>query len=353
MTQAKAAIRPADRTDNQALQELLLHSPQAGRVLLGWDRAPDFFARAAPYNESRVFVAEDESGIGGTVSCGLKSVLVQGERQRAAYVFDLAVAARARGQGWAKLLLAEVETWAQEKGADFLYAHVVGGNRAGLASFAAAGYRQVCLLESRPFAAWAPGKTQNDRARVAEEDDWATLGRLVHQEYQHHDLLRAECRDGLRALWEGLPGYQSNQVWVMGRPPVAVLGLWDYSSIGRAVLLRLPLELRAAQVLARLLRRAGLRLPPVPALGQPVRYGLLLGGAGNPEGLHALFRRTLAQAENLGLDAVLWAHDPRTPPGWPRMRSFGSSYHLVAKVLRPGPAATLGQRPIWVDPVDL
>jgi hypothetical protein len=53
------------------------------------------------------------------------------------------------------------------------------------------------------------------------------------------------------------------------------------------------------------------------------------------------------------MDALILFHDPRTSPAWLKALNFAGSYHLLAKVLRPGPAATLGERPLWVDPVDL
>ena len=353
MASAKATIRSAHRGDNEALLELAFRSPQAGRLLLALERSPDFFARAAPYDESRVFVAEDGSGIAGSVSCGLKSVLVQGQVQRAAYVFDLAVAIRARGQCYGQRLLAGAEAWAREKDADFLYAHVLGGNRAALATFTAARYRDVARLKSLLFPLPAPRRTPAEETRAVEEDDWPALGRLLHHQFRHHELLRAESEEKLRALWEGLPGYRAERVWVCGRPPEAILGLWDYSSIARAVLLRLPPEIRVIRAPFRLLRRAGLPLPAVPAAGQALRYGLILGGAGNPQHLHQLFLRALALARDLGLDALLLFHDPRTPPKWPKTLHLSGSYNLLATPLRPGPADRLGERPLWVDPVDL
>jgi len=353
MILTKSCIRIANRDDNETLQELIFRSPQAGRVLLGSDRSPGFFARAAPYDESRVFIAEEDAGVAGTVACGLKWVLVGGEVQRAAYIFDLAVAERARGQGHAKRLLAGAEAWARDYEADFLYAHVLAGNRAGLSAFAAANYRQVAWLTSRLLPVPARGRDGAQQTRVAEEDDWPSLGYLLQREFGSHDLLRAETAEGLRALWERLPGYRPDLVWVSGEPPAAVLGLWDYSPVGRAVLLRLPPELRIIPAVSRLLRRTGLPFPAVPGLGQPFRYGLLLGGGGSAQALQLLLQRALAEARKLGVDALVLFHDPRTPPAWLRALNFAGSYHLVAKVLRTGPAATLGERPLSVDPVDL
>ena len=355
MISVKPMIRFAAYSDNQALLDLIFRSPQAGRVLLGSDRSPDFFARAVPYDESRVFIAEEDAGVAGTVACGLKWVLVGGEVQRAAYIFDLAVAEWARGQGHAKRLLAGAEAWARDNEADFLYAHVLAGNRAGLGAFATADYRLVARLTSRlfPVPVSPRGRDGAEQARVVEEDDWPALGILVQHEFCDHDLRRAVTAEGLRALWEGLPGYRPQQVWVIGRPPAAVLGLWDYSPVCRAVLLRLPPELRMIPAVSRLLRRVGLPFPAVPGLGQPFRYGLLLGGGGSPQALKLLLQRALAEARNLGVDALILFHDPRTPPPWLRALNFAGSYHLMAKVLRAGPATTLGERPLWVDPVDL
>lgn len=348
-----AAIRTATADDNEALLELIFHSPQSGRLLLGSDRRPDFFARSVPYDESRVLVAEDGSGILGTVSCGLKSVLVGGESQRAAYIFDLAVAGRARGQGWAGRLLSQAEAWARERGAHLLYAYVLGGNRAGLRTFLAAGYREAARLVIRLFLIAAAPPAAGEGVRTVEEGDWPALARLVWWEFQGYDLLRAEIGHRLRELWAGLPGHRLDRVWAWGQPPTAVLGLWDYSAVSRAVPLRLPPELRLLAALSRPLRRLGLTLPPLPQVGQPLRYGLLLGAAGDDQGLRSLFLRVMAEARELGLDALLLFHDARTPPQWPPVRSFSGWYHLMAKPLRPDPAHSLGERPVWVDPVDL
>ncbi len=104
---------------------------------------------------------------------------------------------------------------------------------------------------------------------------------------------------------------------------------------------------------SRLLRRARLPFPEVPSPGQPFRYGFLLGGGGSPKALQTLLQRALTEARELGVDALILFHDPRTPPPWLRALNFAGSYHLMAKVLRAGPATTLGERPLWVDPVDL
>lgn len=353
MPSSRPQIRTAGRDDNQALLDLIFHNPQAGRILLASDRSPDFFARAAPYHTSRVLIGDDGSGIAGTVSCGLKDVCVQGHVQRAAYIFDLAVAERARGQGWARRLLDDAEAWAREARADFLYAHVLAGNQPALKTFGHAGYRQVVRLKALLFPAPTGGARAVRNSHPVGPEDWPAAAQLIARELQDYDLSPAEAAERLPGLWQRLPGYRDELAWIDGRPPSAVLGLWDYSAVSRSVFLRLPPELRALGAVLRALRRLGLPLPPVPAPGETMKYGLLLGAAGEPQALLALLRCALAQAGRIGLDALVYFHDPRRPPAWARARSFSGAFHLVAKTVRPGRASTLGERPIWVDPIDL
>lgn len=352
MTDA-SRIRLASQSDNEALLDLAHRSPQGDRLVVGADRRPDFFRRSLPYRPAAVFVLEDGEGIAATVSCGMKRVLVGGLEHTAAYIFDLAVDGRARGRGYAVALLARAEAWARDNGADFLFAHVVAGNRGGLASFAASGYRDVLRLVSRILPPRRGAVSGDDGDRAIDDADWEDVARLLRASAETYDLVRAQDAAGLRALWERLPGFDTNSVWVHGRPATAVLGLWDYSSVNRTMVMRAPVALRAVMGVLSALRAARLPLPPVPMLGRPFRYGLLLGGAGDTVALRKLFGRALSRAAERGLDGLVFFHDPRLRPQWLRGVSLAARYHLVAKLLHPGPADSLGQRPVWVDPADL
>jgi len=347
------SIRFATPLDNNALLDLTARSPQGDRLVVGSDRRPDFFRRSAPYSRVAIFVLEDDEGLAATVSCGMKRVLVGGCEQAAAYIFDLAVDPRARGCGHAASLLAHAEAWARENDADFLFAHVVTGNRGGLGSFAAAGYQDVLRLVSRVLPPRMSSPAESDGGRPLEDGDWEDVARLLRASAETYDLVRAEDARSLRALWGRLPGLDANDVWVQGRPARAVLGLWDYSAVTRTVVVRATAELRAVMTVITGLRAARLPLPPVPVVGRPFGYGLLLGGAGDPDALWSLFNRALSRAAERHLEAVVFFHDPRLRPRWVRGLSMVTRYHLVAKPLHPGPAEALGRRPVWVDPADL
>ena len=93
-------VREARAEDNEALLALTAASPMRGRVRLCIDRAPDFFALNRLEGEHwRVGVAETETaGIVGCVAVAERAAYVRGEPRHTAYISDLKVHPRFRGQ---------------------------------------------------------------------------------------------------------------------------------------------------------------------------------------------------------------------------------------------------------------
>jgi len=339
-------IREATEADCPSLSALLAGSPQAGSIVLTQDRTPDVFARRRPYDARVTLVHADAAGdILATATCGTKTVLVSRRALTAGYVFDLAVVPHARRRGLAGKLLANLEDWARRQGAALLYAHIMDGNTPSLGTFRTAGYRPARTLVSRTYPVL---RDVGPRARPL--DDWDAAARLLGTSLADYDLVRPLDGNALRALWSSLQGWRSDDVWSTGS---ALLGLWDYSPVARAVPVSISRPLRVLSALATSASGV-LPVPRLPRLGQPIRYGLLLGGAGDPSDLETLFAATLTRARERHLDIVLFLHDSTLRPAWTkRAFSVTGAYHLVAKSLVPGAADRLGARPVWVDPVDL
>jgi GNAT superfamily N-acetyltransferase len=342
-------IREATEADRPSLAALLAGSPQAGRMVLAQDRTPDVFARRRPYAARVTLVHADPGGdLVATATCATKSVLVAGTEMTAGYVFDVAVVPQARRGGLAGRLLAGLEEWAHARGAALLYAHIMDGNTPSLGAFHAAGYRSARELVSRTYPLLRAVGAPPSGARPLE--DWDAAARLLRGSLVAYDLVRPLDGSALRTLWNALPGWRPDDVWSTER---ALLGLWDYSLVARAVPIRLTRPLRVLSALASSASGV-LPVPRLPKLGDPIRYGLLLGGAGDPDDLAALFAGTLTRARERRLDIVLFLHDSTLRPAWTtRAFSVTGAYHLVAKTLVAGPAERLGERPVWVDPVDL
>lgn len=342
-------LREAVEADAEALAALLFRSPQAGRMVLGQDRSADVFARRRAFEGALTVVSEEDGELVATASCGLKRMLVGGEETLAAYVFDVAVDGRARGRGLAKRGLAELEAWARGRGAALLYAHVARGNEASVRTFTSSGYRVVRDLTNRVYPAFRDRPGPPEGARPI--DDWDAAAELLVREGAGFDLVRPLTGERLRELWTSLPGWRPEDVWTTGR---ALLGLWDHSPVSRSIPLELPPEVRLLDLVGRVVRALRIPFPRAPRLGEPVAYGVLLGGAGDPEELGDLLGAVLDRARGRGLDVVITFHDAERRPSWTKAAfSVPDADHLVAKPLGAGPAERLGARPVRVDPVDL
>jgi len=271
----------------------------------------------------------------------IKQVHVAGRPVAAGYVFDLAVDPAARGRGLATRVLREVEELAVAAGADLLYAHVMSGNAASSATFTRSGYEQRASIVARIFRT-EPEREGRARAmssapRIAEPTrssigDWESAAGLMLEAESGHDLARGHDGASLRNEWTGLHGWHAEDVWHEGG---ALLGAWDYSEVVRF----LPIAPGAA---------------PGSRAGEGLRAGMVLGGAGDDATLARLFSSALERAAVRGMSALFTGHDERVEPSWFGGRdAIEQPYRLFAKVLRPGPAERLGDRPMRVDPIDL
>jgi len=350
-------LRQARPEDNGDLVGLLRRCPQGTRLIIAQDRSPDFFLRARAYRQSAIWVADAaQGGLAATATAALKGVRLGGTASLAAYVFDVAVDQAHRKQGLARELLAESERWARSAGASILYAHVLRGNAASAALFAAAGYEPIRTLRAflMPLGRRASRAESAGDWRAAGEDDWEGVAALLAETYSKHEL-RPEPDGTLRDHWCRLPGLVPEDVRVRGLParPDAVAAVWNYGPVAASLPVRLPAGIRIAGAACR-----ALSLPSLPRLGEASRYAILLGAAtrpGEPAERRSAIRAALRRAAALGLMSAITMVDPADPivAALRGLLRFSDRYQLMVKELEPGATKPLERGVIYVDPVDL
>jgi GNAT superfamily N-acetyltransferase len=338
------AVRPARKSDNDALVELDRKCTMGEQTTLAFDRAPDFFARSKPYEQHTIVVAESDGAIVGVGGLALKLIRVGGELLKAAYYYDLRVDPALRRVGVASAIGDALREVARESRADVTYSLVLEGNVPSLQLAAKRGARPVrrCVVAIlTPMAAPPAGRLRRLEAR-----DLDRVSVLVEWSYARHDLFPPRDGSGLRRLLKRTPALTLRSWYGLERDGdlTACFGLWDYSSI-----MRMRVHQRPAPPAVR---------PPWPfEAGEIAPHFLLPLAFRTP----ALLAESVQQARRLLHDrqqgsivrALLIPYDPQDPAfvALGDIERFEIGIQLFARPIRKD--ITLGERPFYVDPIDL
>ncbi len=125
-------LRPTQESDSPGLMELLADTPQEGRILLNFERQPNYFwATWVGTSAPDLWVMEDteQNRFAGAFSMGHRDVFVNGERQSVRYGSDLRVHRDYQG---GRALLRLIKKAAEVIGDDFYQTVILKDNAASM-----------------------------------------------------------------------------------------------------------------------------------------------------------------------------------------------------------------------------
>jgi len=343
-------IREATREDNDALLHLESQSPQGTGISLIVDR-DDYFYRSQLHEDSHVLVAEEHDKLVGIMAYAIKDIWIEGERDRAAYFYDLrgeATYRRSMKRGLFRLWRTALESM-EGAGASFIYGHVKADNKDSMNISTKAG--------AQPIASFNILSLPSLKGRVIEMDPH--LDRL---EDEVDRLSEAVGRRNLKPCDFHVPyargaelGYLRGIFRVEKGRSMAQVSAWDLSKIYRSRVLRMPLSLRLLADVFNPLSSL-LPVPRIPRVGEQMKYLQLFDPVmRGPSGLRLL--RTLvhrlqrvAYTEGKAIVTLfMYADDPlaRMPRFVPQTVLH---YHTMA---RPLCRLELPVRPFYLDIRDI
>jgi len=338
------AVRPARESDNEALVELDGKCTMGEQAALAFVRAPDFFARSKPYEQHTLVVAESDGAIVGVGGLALKPLRVGGELLKGAYFYDLRVDPAFRRVGVASAIGDALRELVKQSEADVTYSLVLEGNVPSLQLATKRGARPVrrCAV-----AILAPTEAAGtERLRPLEARDLDRVAFLLEKSYARHDLIPPRDVTALHRLLKRTPGL-SLRAWYgleRGGELAACFGLWDYSSV-----MRMRVHRKHAPNGAQ---------PPWPFQEGEIAPHFLLPLAFRTP---ALLAKSIQEARCLLNDrhqdsitpALLIPYDPHDPAfiGLRAIERFELGIQLFARLIRRD--VRLGERPFYLDPVDL
>ena len=337
-------VRPARESDNEALIELDRQCTMGEEAALAFDRGPDFFARSKPYEQYSLVVAESNTTIVGVGGMALKLLRVGGEPLRAAYFYDLRVAPAFRRLGVASAIGDALKELVTQSEADVTYSLVLEGNVPSLELAAKRGsqpVRRCAVAILAPGGGAGPGRCQ-----PLDEQDLDRVTRLLEGTFARHDLFPPRDVAAVHGLLKRTPGLSPRTLYGLerGADLTACFGLWDYSSI-----MRMRVHWGRA--------RGGAQSPSVFQAGEIAPHFLLPLAFQAPALLAEVIqeaRRLLddQQADGIGR-ALLIPYDPEDPAfaGLAELERVELGIQLFARPI--GREITLGERPLYLDPIDL
>ncbi|MBI5166322.1 MAG: GNAT family N-acetyltransferase [candidate division NC10 bacterium] len=344
---ADIEVREAGQEDNQALIELERASPMGVETVIALDRSPDFFARSKAYKSWKALVAEEAGELVGVGAVAFKRLRVAEKPVKAAYFYDLRVAPTHRRRGVASAIGDALRAVVRAEGVEMGYSLVMEGNVPSLEFVAKRGSRPVrrCLLWASPVVGEGPaGKSP---FRDLEERDYERVARALGRCYSRHDLYPNWDAQGLKGLVSrACLGPADLRVWDDQGRVRACFGLWDYSSVMRMRFLRVKVPGPGHE-------------EAFPRPGQELHQYFLLPLAfeGEEELLSLITEARRMVLERGGAQgafaSLMIPYDPEDSRFRPLSHLPHFEVGLQFFVLFLGGEATIGERPIYLDPVDL
>jgi len=127
--------RLANDGDNQQLIALTSSSGMEGEIALRIDREPDFFSLLRQRGKTRVFVAEENKTIIGSICVSLQEIYVDSRLIPLWYIGDFKVANTSRNRGVGLQLCNEMANYVIGEGADLAFLNIAKGNTKPLSFF--------------------------------------------------------------------------------------------------------------------------------------------------------------------------------------------------------------------------
>ncbi len=358
-------IRRAGEEDNAQLLQLTRDSPVQGRVSFYQERAPRFFALCEIQGESyRVYVAESDRRIVGSVSCALRWTYINGAECPTWYLGDLKIAPDMRGKGVLREFInrASESFWSEVPGADLGFSLIVKTNPASRVLPAGRAYmpRFVPLGTIRNYAVHLlsrkKGSSPYEIVRAAGEDAPA-MAELMQKVFCRHQFAPVIDLPGFLKKVEQIPGLGLHNFY-LAKQRGRIRGLvaaWDQQSFKKIKLLSFSPGLRISRSFYNFFTRI-FAFRPMPEAGNYLPYFYLSHLAIVDED-PAVFRALMDRINN---DHCYGAHLFFTfglPAGSPLARSLhGYFYHtfdMLAFAIMPEGSRwqnkDLRQRPLYVD----
>ena len=259
-------IREATREDNDALLQHEAQSPQGTGISIVIDR-DDYFYRSQMHENSRVLIAEEDEKLVGVMAYAIKDILIEGEKEKAAYFYDLRGEAsyrRSMKRGLLRLWRTALEGM-EEAGASFIYGHVKADNHDSMSISTKVGANPISSFDILALPSLRGPAPDLDPHLDTLDEEVELISSFVGARNLKPCDFHAPYTRGAEL------GYLRGIFRIEQGNSMAQLSAWDLSSIYKGRVLRMPLSLRALGLVLNPLSMI-LPVPRLFRLGEQITY---------------------------------------------------------------------------------
>jgi len=348
------SLRLANDSDNAQLLDLERMCPQGTSLVLSFDRSPDFFSRSRVYKDYKIYVAEEDKKVVGTVGVTTKKLHINGEPVKSIYIYDLRVNPAHRGKHTGSQLVQHAI--AEEGEADLAYGVTMEDNYPSVALFRKLGFSNVHNLTLFSIPVFKRKDHIALEARAMVSEDTPQVVNLLNRYYNDYDFFAKLTEDGFLERTKNLPGYGLTNIQVVETENKiqACVGLWDYSEIFTVTALHVSTRLAILRYILKFIN-AFKNTMQLPSVGEPFKllYVRDFAFSGKADTASELIKHCLSLTYSYHCNFLTFALDPADLliPMISKYSPIRVGYQIYGKGLKD--KILQSSRMVYVDPMDL
>jgi len=275
-------IHPSTSINNAGLLDLSTVCPMQGAISLYIDRSPNFFKLYELFDPGgEVWIAERGGNLDGCLGVIHDSVVLGGERLKAAYFRDFKISPQLRGGTLAVRLVRAAIQCEEARGTNCALVSILDGNEKSLVftSGRAGIPRAISLGRVRYYSIpplWRRRIPRGIAVKPWDDSLWPEVRSFLPRAWARYAFAPADPCVLFQTI-KSLPGLLPSDILTAWRGDrlCGILASWDHESSMRYVVTNLTKRLRVLCNAARLFGRI-LPITASPRMGHPLRYRFVL-----------------------------------------------------------------------------
>ncbi len=271
-------IREVKKDDEKKLQLLQSQCTSGDSIMLTTVNQPDFFARSSIYKQHKIFVAEENGEILGSLAGAIRNVLFDKKNVKVGYVFQMFVSTNHRRCGAGRMLYEALDKYFIENDVDIAYFIVMVDNFGCKKLYEKQGYSFYCQ-QTMPYLPVFKKRSIKVKGivRKATIQDAERIAQLHNKTWQGYNLQEMLSKEAFIKEVDSIPAYDFENLIVYERDGkvCACVGYWDWSKVTKITVQDIDSKLKIIKNILNVVDKT-VNMPHIPNVGSELLQWCLI-----------------------------------------------------------------------------